>query len=218
MKNKAKEVMVIDIDILFAKQDPFHGIIPAEKFDFNKLILEKFTWMDRKKAEQDPTYKQPIGYLVIYNPRRQEIFAYKRSKANRGSEERRLRDKWSCGVGGHIEREDDTSANPIYSSTLRELQEEVGIKDAGSLQVLGYINDDSEPVGRVHFGILYLLTVDYDEITPKTPEMSEGGLVSIRAFEEKCNSGKEHVEGWSEIVIKALGGYLRQLASNAGQA
>ncbi len=195
--------MVVKREILFGKK-LFDGFLPASEFDFESVILSNFTWMSKDKAEIDPSYKQPIGYSIIYNPKLKKVFLYQRSKKDQSYGEKRLQGKWSCGVGGHIEKVDTTNDNPIHESSLREIQEEIQINGSKSMRVLGYINDDSNDVGRVHFGILYLVITDSDKVIPLDPEISRGDLVSIGDFEEKCNSLDVTVENWSKIALDPL--------------
>ena len=110
-----------------------------------------------------------------------------------------------------IEKEDAAGDNPIHDSMRREMREEVGINGIGQVQILGYINDDSEPVGEVHFGVLYLVITTDDVVNPLEPEMSEGEMMSISAFEERYKSGEENIERWTNIAFKALKEHLGQL-------
>ena len=198
-----KKIMVVKQETLFAKKH-FDGFISASEFDFESVILKNFEWMDKEQAEADPAYKQPIGYSIIYNPTSRKVFFYQRSKIDKNYAEKRLQEKWSCGVGGHIEKVDTRKGNPIHESVLREIQEEIEITGKKHMQVLGYINDDSNDVGKVHFGILYLVIIDSDTVKPLYPEISEGRLVPIHVLENKCKSTDVVVENWTKIALEPL--------------
>ena len=198
-----KKIMVVKRDVLLADKY-FQGFFPAKEFDFEDIILENYEWMQRENAEQDAGYKQPIGYCVIFNPKTKRVFLYQRSKIDANYNEKRLQGKWSCGIGGHIEKIDTANENPIHESSLREITEEVQIYGKKTMQVLGYINDDTNNVGKVHFGILYLVLIESDEVNPLDPEISEGKLVSINYFNEICASAEIEVENWSKIVLAPL--------------
>jgi predicted NUDIX family phosphoesterase len=195
-----RDILVVDRKILFSEKY-FEGFAPAVDLDFEVIILKNFQWIKRTAAEINVSFKQPVGYVVIYKPTKKEIFLYRR---NRKHDELRLNSKWSCGVGGHIEKADAVGYNPITESSMREIEEEVEISGGRYIQVLGYINDDSDEVGKVHFGIIYLLSIDYKaSVLPRDPEIAEGKLVPIDILEEKCNAN-ENVENWTKIAIKAL--------------
>ncbi len=198
-----RQIMVVKREMLFAEKS-FDGFLPANSFDFESVILSNFEWMNKDKAESNPGYKQPVGYSIIYNPILKQIFLYQRSKIDQNYAEKRLQGKWSCGVGGHIEKVDTKNGNPIHESSLREIQEEIKIFGKRRMQVLGYINDDSDDVGKVHFGILYLVVIDNGKVEPLDPEISEGKLVPLSVLENKCNAPDVAVENWSKIALSPL--------------
>jgi len=198
-----KQIMVVNRETLYAEKS-FDGFLAANQFDFESVILSNFIWMNKDEAEINPSYKQPVGYSIIYNPTIKQVFLYQRSKVDKNYAEKRLQGKWSCGVGGHIEKVDTRNGNPIHESSLREIQEEIQIFGKKRMQVLGYINDDSDDVGKVHFGILYLVIIDGNEVKPLDPEINEGKLVPLSTLEDKCNSTDVVVENWSKIALGPL--------------
>ena len=198
-----RKIMVVSREVLFAKKY-FEGFIPASEFDFESVILGNFTWMEKDLAETDQAFKQPIGYTMIYNPEFKRVFMYRRSKVDENYAEKRLQGKYSCGVGGHVEKIDATNVNPIHKSTLREILEEVIIPGSKDIRVLGYINTDSDDVGKVHFGILYLVLTDSTTITPIDPEISFGELVDLDVLEEKCQGENPNVEAWTKTALQPL--------------
>ena len=198
-----KQIMVVKRETLFAEKS-FEGFLPADDVNFESVILSNFEWMNKDKAEINPDYKQPIGYSIIYNPTLKQVFLYKRSVVEKDYAEKTLQGKWSCGVGGHIEKIDTQNGNPIHESSLREIQEEIKIFGKKRMQILGYINDDSDDVGKVHFGILYLVVINSDKVEPLDLEISEGGLVPLNVLEDKCNSVDVIVENWSKIALSIL--------------
>jgi hypothetical protein len=60
------------------------------------------------------------------NTKTKKVFAYKRIPGKGDYVEKRLMNKLSCGLGGHIDRED--SADPIMNAMMRELEEEIEMK------------------------------------------------------------------------------------------
>jgi predicted NUDIX family phosphoesterase len=198
-----KLIMVVPRDILFDDNDAFNGFMPTEITDFKKKILGNFHYMEKTLAEEDPRYKQPIAYAIIFNREKQQIFIYKRSKQDKNYKEKRLQGKWSIGVGGHIE-ETDTSHDPIVESLLREIKEEIGI-DVENPKLLGYINDDTNPVGKVHFGMVYIIETS-ENIIPKDPEIEIGQMLTIGQIQTIQKN--DVMESWSTIIIDPIKEYI----------
>lgn len=198
MKGK---VLVISTDDLFK-------IIGGKFQEFKPLrcgifpeIEKNARWMKRVRAEENPDFKQFIPYGVIFTPGRR-VFWYRRSKRDKEYPERRLQGKISIGVGGHITPSDD-SANFITAAMLRELGEEVKFTGAPQITMLGGINDDSNPVSSVHFGLLFLIRIPTENVVIKGKEIAEGGLKSVTELKEIFATAKD-VEGWSRIALSYI--------------
>jgi len=203
--------MVIDKEILFDfDTDYFEGFKPRNEVDYESRILKNFCYMKRRLAEKDPTYKQPISYSIIVNPTLKQVFAYQRSARDSKYSEKRLQGKWSWGIGGHIEKFDTQNGNPIHTSMLRELKEEVEINGTIKPKILGYINNDSDEVGKVHFGILYVIETNAKIVKPKDPEIDNGKLRPIRELKKTCSSPEFTLEEWSRISLEPLKQYLQK--------
>ena len=218
MGKSDKNIIVVDKNILFG-EDYFQGFVPSKGINYEERILKNLKVMRRGStsepkehplgnAELDENHKQPVGYMMIVNPSTKEVFAYQRSSKDPHYNEKRLQGNWSWGVGGHIDLEDGTE-NPIKESRLRELSEEIFINgEIKNVNPIGYINDDSNSVGKVHFGILYVVEIE-GEARPKDNEMSIGEMLTIRKLEEICNSEDCTVETWSQIALSPLKEYLK---------
>ncbi len=207
MNKNEKVIMVVEKVNLFGN-DYFQGFRPHREINYESRIISNLKWMQRGLAEKDLTHKQPIAYSVIINPALKKVFAYQRSKKDANYSEKRLQGKWSLGVGGHIEKLDTTKGNPVQTSMLRELAEEVHIAGSLTPKVVGYINDDGDEVGQVHFGILYIIETDAHTILPKAPEIESGGFRTIEELEKICSSPEYSVEKWAKItlgVLKSMG-------------
>lgn len=196
-------IMVVDRKTLFGN-DHFEGFRPFNEIDYEAKILTNFKYMEEDSADKDPTYKQPIRYVMIVNPTLKKVFAYQRSKQDH---ETRLRGKWSWGIGGHVEKLDIKSKNPIHTSMLRELKEEAGINSSINPKVLGYINLEFD-VHAVHFGILYIIETDSKVIKSEDPEITNGRFRTIEELNKICSSPKFIVEEWSRISLEQLKSYL----------
>ena len=83
---------------------------------------------------------------------------------------------------------------------MRELLEEVAIGGEWTEQFLGFINDDSLPVGRVHLGIVHLFELSSLEVKAKESALAESGFAPI----ESLSRQKEQFETWSQLVLDEI--------------
>lgn len=202
---KDKLVMVVKRSLLFGK-DIFEGYRAKNEIDYESRILKDYYYLQRSIAEDDFNCKQPISYALLVNPEEKKVFAYQRAKKDYAYAEKRLQGKWSWGLGGHIENNDGTKGNPMHYSMLRELEEEVEFSGISKIDVLGYLNDDSDNVGKVHFGILYIVETQSKSVKPNDLEIAQGELKTISELEDI--SKNYDVESWSEFAFKPLKEYL----------
>ena len=173
------------------------GFNPASE-SLVKSLLEnpQLFFMQRDIAENDPNYKQLIPYVVFQSPK--GFFSYQRGKA---SSETRLRMLRSLGVGGHIEKEDgDIGQNSYIKGLWRELKEEVGIDPSNNIKLLGFINDDSNEVGKVHLGIVHLYQLETSDLESRELNLTDCKFSSISKIKEE----EESFETWSRLLIPFL--------------
>lgn len=221
----SKRILSIPRSHLFLGQEKyFNGFIGSE-ISKDSLInlppqhedLSPYL-MDRKDAENEPSFKQPIPYVVlntqtIYGDAKDPIqffFEYKRTKEG---EEGRLHDLYSLGVGGHIGPEDLDSKNltqTILNAAIREVREEVSFEldpERGDLSdrlgCIGYINDDDNSVGQVHLGIVYLLQLSFEE--SKTCKSNETQISECKwKHTGELMGHRDQYEPWSKLLYPAL--------------
>ena len=111
--------------------------------------------------------------------------------------EKRLHNKFSLGIGGHINPDSSGhGSNLIIGGLYKELNEEVLINSPSDLKFIGTINDESNSVSRVHLGLLYELEVLSDEY-----EVLEKDKMSAQ-WENRDNliHYYDRFETWSQIV------------------
>jgi len=184
-------------------------VIPSEKvshikFGFTPTTKEEVlnlssqgTYKLRSEMEEDESYQQFLPYVVL--KKGSEIFSYQRSK--KGGE-KRLFDKYSIGVGGHVDFPDD-----LITSTLRELEEEMELKiSEEDLNFVGFINSEETPVDLFHLGIAIIVEVpeDFDFTKGELDKIIDRRFNSKQELEEK----NEKFEGWSRIFYE---GYLKNI-------
>lgn len=198
-----EEILVIKTEYLFNNKDTyFNGF--SNDFDFESIILKNYEWKIRtQELEDNPEFKQPIAYVFIVNKKLNKIFSYQRAKKSSDYNEKKLFGKWTWGVGGHIDKVDGKNNNPIISSMYREISEEAPCNILG-VRKIGYINDDSNDVGKVHFGILYIIETDNQNIIPKDKEITNQNFMSIEELEKIISNKEYDVETWSRIGFEYL--------------
>jgi predicted NUDIX family phosphoesterase len=192
-------IMVVKREKLF-NDNHFQGFSLAERVDFKERVLSNFQYLSRKEVETDNNYKQPISYVIFFNRENKTIFAYQRAEKEEDSKEKRLHGKWSLGIGGHIDKEEDEKDDPIEESVLKEIEEEVEAK-IKEIELVGYINDDSNSVGEVHFGFLYLAETE-ENVFPRGREIKDSKMITIEEILDMENHCE--IESWSKIVLPFL--------------
>ncbi len=208
MNKFEQPIMVIHREVLF-RNAYFQGYTPVYEHDFYPLILERYEYRKRGPVEEQPEYKQPIAYAMIVHKQTHKIFAYQRSSKEGDYSEARLAGKWSWGIGGHIDKVDSDGNDPIRASLMRELREEVHMSTFDRPQIIGYINDDDTAVGSVHFGLLFIVYTDDDNVKPNDKEIAWGGFKSIQELKDILISADTSVETWSEIGLIPLEQFIK---------
>ena len=177
---------------------PFAG--PAEREAFENTVRERGFFVERAYAERTPALQQIIPYTVVSTEG--DILLMRRLPK---SGEKRLHDKLSIGVGGHINPEDVSTSgvtDPIRAGTQRELDEELFVRGPYAIRPLGFLNDDSNPVGAVHVGLVQLAVVK-GSVAIREEDVLEGRLVPPAEL-RSLRTGGANFESWSSILIDRL--------------
>lgn len=168
------------------------GLLTEDREAMLDIIINEHEFIDRPAAEEDPSYKQIIPYVVL--TRKGLVFATRR--LNKGSESR-LHGKVSIGIGGHINPVDETDRRSVLMKGLeRELDEEVYIQRRGELVPQGFINDDGNGVGAVHLGLCFSMEVE-GEVSVKETEKLSGAWMSLQELRGEF----DNMETWSQIAL-----------------
>lgn len=200
-----REIMVVANKFLFDWVERESKFYSNSDVDFEDKILNNYEYMVREKAEKNFDYKQPIGYAVVINENK-EIFVYKRGWADSNAGDSRLHNKIAFGVGGHIEREDEDLENPLNDSMIREIEEELNIpeKNIKSVEAIGYINNETDEVSKVHIWVAYLVEVKNDNFELLDWELDNWEFVDIHALEKMVYSDDYDTETWSRILFEPV--------------
>jgi predicted NUDIX family phosphoesterase len=200
---------------------PWTGLLPfrdhsPESFQEQSFLADLVRAAELRprtpELESDTSWKQLVPYGLLLSAGR--FWAYRRA---RGSGEGRLLGKHSLGLGGHINLQDLAEPRGHFTpvlALLRELAEEVGLArgDVRSFRLLGLVNDDTNPVGRAHLGLVYAATLGVAgpaAIRPSPEVEPVGWLHPVEA--ERIDLD---FEPWSEILRP----YLRKWASGPPSA
>ena len=197
--------MTIEQVLVIERAKLFHGQVIPQGFSKDNLptVLQGIRayayFIDRPKAENDSSLKQIIPYMLITC--RNNIFLLQRYASQTES---RLHNKYSIGVGGHInpiKKSRNVPHDIIEKALERELNEELSVKDTNKPQLIGYLNDDSNAVGSVHFGMVYRLEVENKALV----SVAETDLMTGRFLAAgQLGDYYDRMETWSQILTKEL--------------
>lgn len=151
-------------------------------------------YVDRPLAEDDPSLKQLIPYVVVRDGER--TFLMQRTDAGGDA---RLHRKASIGVGGHLNPVDH-GEDPLMAGLRREWAEELDADWDPDFELLGLLNDETNPVGAVHLGVVF--TVDADGRAVDVREHDK--LVGSFAGADELAAVWDRLETWSRLVAEAL--------------
>ena len=199
-KYKGEEILVVPRS-LFDELGAFEGFNSDWSHYLDTLLDPKNNFfMDRAEAEDDPSHKQIIPYCVFHHAG--QVLHYTRGKS---SGESRLHAQGSVGVGGHINPidagEDNLGLATYYAAVEREIDEELNIMGDHTNRIVGLINDDSNPVGQVHLGIVHLFELDDEAVTSNEDALAN---LSFQKQERLLGELFPQLETWSAHCVKAL--------------
>ena len=152
------------------------------------LIAAEGGYRPRDEAEEDPTWKQVIPYLLLRDGGR--LFLMRRTSAGGDA---RLHERWSIGVGGHLGPADRS----VEDGLRREFEEELVADWSPELQPLGLLNDDRTPVGQVHLGIVFEADAGGRPVAVRETHKLSGRFVET----DEVLAGYEHLETWSQLLF-----------------
>jgi len=194
-------VYVLDRYDLFDLAFP-HGFVARAddpKVDvYLDRILRLGFFLERRRAESDSSTKQVIPYCVVTC--RGEVLLLHRFSTQ---EESRLHDKLSIGVGGHI-NPTDGETDVLEAGLRRELLEELEIEAAWRHEAVGILNDESNDVGSVHFGVVYRVELEEKRARVRERDKMSGEFLGLDALREVWRDARPRFESWSDLLLEKL--------------
>jgi predicted NUDIX family phosphoesterase len=151
--------------------------------------------VERPAAEEDPTHKQLIPYVLVRDGDR--VFLMHRTDAGGDP---RLHGKASIGVGGHLNPVDE-GQDALMAGLRREWAEELEADWEPEFRLIGLLNDDTNPVGSVHLGVVFEVDAAGRSVDVREHDKLVGGFADAAALA----ASRDRLETWSLLVADALG-------------
>lgn len=175
-------------------------------FSISEFVNRHAIYLEREKAETDPTHLQLIPYIVL--KQNDLIFAYTRLK---NTSETRLHHKKSIGIGGHVDWCASYASlwSQVELGAYTELFEEMNIEPIESFLKINHTNhciyDPSNDVGKVHLGILYTCDVADRVVSVKEVHKISGQFYTIDQIKSIFQDNQDSFETWSTIALRYMG-------------
>ncbi|MFV0414809.1 MAG: hypothetical protein ACK5NG_00415 [Chthoniobacterales bacterium] len=197
-ESDVEKVLVIS-RALFDRLGAFDGFA-ADVLGYMPEILkpENNYFLARPDAENDPSHKQIIPYCIF-------MYEGKILRYIRGGDsgEKRLANKASIGIGGHVndlDKEQEHFDETAYENAVRrEITEELILKSDFVHRPVGLINDDSSEVGAVHLGVVHLVELGSPDVESGESAIASPEFLSL----DELRGERDNLESWSQIVVDA---------------
>jgi predicted NUDIX family phosphoesterase len=184
-----EQVLVVPRTLI--AEPPWYGLRDADPEAIARLVETAGRYVDRPAAETDPSLKQVIPYLVLRDGDR--YFLMKRSRAGADA---RLHDRYSIGVGGHLNPGD----GGLLGGLRREWHEELSADFEPAFRFVGLLNDDTTDVGAVHLGAVYVADAGGRAVAVRETDKLEGSFASPEAVATVEGS----LETWSRLIFESF--------------
>jgi predicted NUDIX family phosphoesterase len=181
----------------------FHGVRRTDAAALAELraaVGEHGRFLDRPMAEESPQWKQLIPYVVVRDGER--VFLMERTDAGGDP---RLHHKASIGVGGHLNPVDE-GEDPLTVGLAREWAEELNADWTPEFRLVVMLNDDTNPVGAVHLGVVFEVEADGRRLDVRETHKLRGRF----ARPDEVAVAWERLETWSQLVAADLLGMPRR--------
>lgn len=169
----------------------WRGVAYGDLESFLASVVAHGTYRPRREVEDDPAWKQVIPYVVLRD--RGSLFLMRRTRAGTDA---RLHERYSLGIGGHVNPDD----GGMEGGLEREWSEELSAEWEPEFRMVGLLNDDTDPVGAVHLGIVYLVEANGRPVEVRETHKLEGSFVAPREVLRVY----DRLETWSSLVYDFL--------------
>jgi Predicted phosphoesterase (MutT family) len=169
----------------------WHGLRTDGLDAFVALVERAGRYEPRSAMEVDPGHKQIIPYLVLRDGAR--FFLMRRTRAGADA---RLHDRYSIGVGGHLNPGDAG----LVGGLRREWAEELSADFLPEFDLVALLNDDTTEVGSVHLGAVYVADAAGRAVAIRETDKLSGTFADAASVAAVA----DHLETWSQIVFEYL--------------
>lgn len=176
----------------------FHGIRQGDArtlAELREAVARDGRYVDRTIAEEDSSLKQLIPYVVVRDGGR--IFLMHRTDAGGDP---RLHRKASIGVGGHLNPVDE-GEDALLAGLRREWDEELRAEWDPAFELVGLLNDDTNPVGAVHLGVVFAVDAKGRPLAVRERDKLSGAFVTA----DEVVEARDRLETWSQLVAETMG-------------
>jgi predicted NUDIX family phosphoesterase len=193
-------VLVVPKTELYAEVnagEPWLGIRSARKDALAGLIRRAGEFRPRAAMEADERWKQVIPYPVLRDG--DAWFLMRRTTAGGDP---RLHDRYSIGVGGHVNPADGGRDGDLGPALRREWLEELAVDFVPDFRFVGLLNDDTTSVGRVHVGLVFEADARGRDVAIRETDKLTGRFVTGAEVEAVA----DRLETWSDLAFRFLAG------------
>lgn len=159
------------------------------------LIRTDGSFRPRSEMEADPAWKQVIPYPVLRDG--DGWYLMRRTKAGGDA---RLHDRYSIGVGGHVNPADGGLDGDLGGALRREWHEELVVDFMPAFRFIGLLNDDTTAVGQVHLGLVYEGDAAGRPVAIRETDKLSGAFASSA----EVTAVSDRLETWSRIAFEWL--------------
>lgn len=191
MSDAVERVLVVPRHVV-PDRAAWYGLRTSGIDDFLAVVEAHGRYEPRSEMEVDPGFKQIIPYLVLRDGER--YFLMRRTRAGGDA---RLHDRWSIGVGGHLNPGDQD----LDGGLRREWSEELVADWIPEFNFIGLLNDDTTPVGQVHLGAVFVADAAGRPVSIRETDKLSGAF----ATPAEVAAVAPDLETWSRLVFDALG-------------
>jgi predicted NUDIX family phosphoesterase len=109
------------------------------------------------------------------------------------------------GVGGHVNPVDAGGGrigpDAYHAAVTRELEEELNLPEGIEHRIVALLNDESNPVGQVHLGIVHMVDLKSEAVSSREDALTDLGFTALADL----NGGEfDRLETWSQFCIRHL--------------
>ncbi len=185
---------------LFDRLGAFQGLnFDVAHYLPSLLARENNFFTARGPAETNADLKQIIPYVLLVHEGR--VLHYVRGKK---AGEQRLAAKGSVGIGGHMNEGDEglfaLDEEAYKAGVQREINEELNLETEYTNEIVALLNDDSNPVGQVHLGVVHVFRLATDQVSKREQMITQLAFLTP----EELRARRENMESWSQICIDHL--------------